>query len=102
MGYNVHDVLRKVIVYYTRKYKKNYINFWLWFEIVIIFKDETLNLQGINTLSKIHILLKIYKQKIVMYLENISIYYKDLQKNCSKIYLCENFYFWAKERVVIF
>jgi hypothetical protein len=27
----------------------------LWFEIIIIFKDETLNLQGIKTLSKIHI-----------------------------------------------
>jgi hypothetical protein len=27
---------------------------WLLFEIIIIFKDETLNLQRIGTLSKIH------------------------------------------------
>jgi hypothetical protein len=52
MGYNVNDVSKKVGAYYTRKLKF-WINFWLWFEIVIIFKNETLNLQGINTLSEI-------------------------------------------------
>jgi hypothetical protein len=31
------------------------IKIWLWFEIFIILKDETLNLQGIGTFSKIHI-----------------------------------------------
>jgi len=36
---------------------------WLWFDIIIIFKDETLNLQGIKTLSKIHIYSKIMKKK---------------------------------------
>ncbi len=50
--------------------KKN----WLRFEIIIIFKDETLNLQGIKTLSKIHIYSKMMTKKNVMYLEN----YKDL------------------------
>jgi hypothetical protein len=32
-----------------------YIFFLLWFEIIIIFKDETINLQGIGIVSKIHI-----------------------------------------------
>jgi hypothetical protein len=31
------------------------MNFWLWFEIVIIFQDETLNMQRNYTLLKIHI-----------------------------------------------
>ncbi len=48
-------MLRKVVFYYTRKHKNVKEKKWLWFEIIIIFKDETLNLQGIKTLSKIHI-----------------------------------------------
>jgi len=39
-------------------------------ESVIIFKDETLNLQGIWILSKIHIYSKMIKKKNFMYLEN--------------------------------
>jgi hypothetical protein len=36
--------------------QKNIINKnWLLFEIVIIFKDETQNLQGIDLFSKIHL-----------------------------------------------
>jgi hypothetical protein len=59
---NVHDVLKKVVVYYTRKHK-NVKKKWLRFEIIIIIKDETLNLQGIKTLSKIHIYSKMMKKK---------------------------------------
>jgi hypothetical protein len=44
--------------------------FWLWFEIIIIFKDKTLNLQGIKTLSKIHVYSKMLKKKRVLYLDN--------------------------------
>jgi hypothetical protein len=36
---------------------------WLQFEIVIIFKDMTQNLEGICTLSKIHIYSKMIFQK---------------------------------------
>jgi hypothetical protein len=36
---------------------------WLWFEIIIIFKDKTLNLQGMKTFSKIHIYSKMMKKK---------------------------------------
>jgi hypothetical protein len=39
-------------------------------EIIIIFKDETLNLQGIRILSKIHIYSKMMKKNYVMYLDN--------------------------------
>jgi hypothetical protein len=35
MGYNVHDVLTKFVVYITL------ILFLIWFEIIIIFQDET-------------------------------------------------------------
>jgi hypothetical protein len=58
MGCYIHDVLKKVIVYYTKKHKI-IKDFWLWFEIVIILKDKTLNLQGINILSNFHIYSKI-------------------------------------------
>jgi hypothetical protein len=63
MGYTVHDVLKKVVVYYTRKHKNVENKNWLWFEIIIILKDETLNLQWIKTLSKIHIYSKMMKRK---------------------------------------
>jgi hypothetical protein len=59
MGYNVHDVLRRVVVYYTRKHKFFKNHFLLWFEIIIIFKDETQNLQGIDRFSEINIYFKI-------------------------------------------
>jgi hypothetical protein len=39
------------------------MKFGLWFGIVIIFKHETLNLQGISTFSKIHIYSKIIFKK---------------------------------------
>jgi hypothetical protein len=46
---------------------QNWSNFrtskWLWFEIIIILKDKTLNLQGIRTLSKINIYSKIIFKK---------------------------------------
>jgi hypothetical protein len=35
MGYNVHDVLRRFLIYYKKIKIKN----WLWFEI-IVFKYE--------------------------------------------------------------
>jgi hypothetical protein len=59
MGYNVHDlfILNSFII--LKKLIFFLINFWLWFEIVIIFKDETLNLQGIDTFSNFHIYSKI-------------------------------------------
>jgi hypothetical protein len=63
-------MLRKFVVYHTRKHKNVKKKNWLWFEIIIIFKDETLNLQGIRTLSKIHIYSKTMKKKHAMYLEN--------------------------------
>jgi hypothetical protein len=39
------------------------MNFWLSFEIVIIFINKTLNLLGIQTLSKIHIYSKMINKK---------------------------------------
>jgi hypothetical protein len=39
------------------------MNFWFWFEIVNNFLNKTLNLQGIKTLSIIHIYSKMIKIK---------------------------------------
>ncbi len=60
MSLNVHDVFKKIVVYYLRKHKNVKR---LWFEIIIILKYETLNLQGIMTLSKIYIYSKMMKRK---------------------------------------
>jgi len=61
---------KKVVAYYERKHKKMYkMNFWLWFEILIIFTYTTLDLQGIRTFSKF-IVLKNRLKKIVMYWNN--------------------------------
>jgi hypothetical protein len=49
--------------------------FWLRFEIAIIFMDRTLNLEGIMTLSKIHIHLKMIKNKMSCTTTTINIYY---------------------------
>jgi len=79
MGYNAHDVLRKVVTYYTRKHKNFKNQLWLWFEIDISFKEETLNLQGIITLPRIHIYSKIMNKKNMSRTWTIiSIYYKNL------------------------
>jgi hypothetical protein len=56
--------------------------------IVIIFINKTLNLQGIKTLSKIHIYLKMIKKNMSCTRTTINIYYKKLyNKICSKIHL---------------
>jgi predicted component of viral defense system (DUF524 family) len=49
-------------------------------KIIIIFKDKTLNLQGIKTLSKIHTYSKMMKRKICQYLDN----YKNLLTSCKE------------------
>jgi hypothetical protein len=40
------------------------MKFWLWFEIVFMFKDETQNLQGIDLFSNFHIYSKIQTKKM--------------------------------------
>jgi hypothetical protein len=56
-------MLKKVIVYYTRKHK-NILKKIGYDLIIIIFKDKTLNLQRITTFSKIHIYFKMTKKKM--------------------------------------
>jgi len=51
-------MLRKVVFYHTKKHKNVLKN-----KLIIIFKNKTLNLQGIRTLSKIHIYSKMMKKK---------------------------------------
>jgi hypothetical protein len=41
MGYNVFDVLNKVVVYNTLNWNFKMNNFFVWFEIIINFQDET-------------------------------------------------------------
>jgi len=68
------------------------INIWLWFEIIVIFKDETLNLQKIKTFSQIHIYSKMMKKQNVMYLDNYKHYYNKLQKKL----LFQNSFVWKR------
>jgi hypothetical protein len=55
----------------------------LWFEIVIIFQDETINLEGIYTILKIHVYsTMINKKQIVIYWGN----YKQFFITSCKLY----------------
>jgi hypothetical protein len=73
--------------------------FWLWFEIVIIFINKTLNLQGIKTLSKFHIYSQMIIIKILCTRTIISIFLKNCRKNYSKIHLCEKKSFGKNDRL---
>jgi hypothetical protein len=73
---------------------------WLWFEIVIIFINRILNLQGIKTFSKIDIYEKMINKKTCHLLGQLfSI--KNCKKNCSKIDSHEKVFFWEKKHVII-
>ncbi len=57
-------MLKKFVIYYTRKNLNVFLKIgYIWFEIIIILKDETLNLQKIKTLSKLLIYSKMMKKK---------------------------------------
>jgi predicted component of viral defense system (DUF524 family) len=84
MGYNVHVVLKICNLLYKIFFKNQFL---VMICIVIIFKDKTLNLQGINTLSKNHIYPKFINKKMSCTWTIVSIYYNNLQENCSKIHL---------------
>jgi hypothetical protein len=59
MEYNVHDVFRKFVFIIQENIRNLKIIFWLCFETIIILKDETKHLQGINTFSRTHIYSRI-------------------------------------------
>ncbi len=66
----------------------------MWFEIIIIFKHETVNLQKIRTLSKIHsyskMIIYVCVCVCVWYIwTNVSIYHNKLQKQNSQIHSYE-------------
>ncbi len=56
----MYMMFKENLWFIIRKKHKNFKNqFLVMIEIVIIFKDETLNLQGIGTFSKIRIYSKL-------------------------------------------
>ncbi len=56
----MYMMFKEKLRFIIRKKHKNFLNhFLVMIEIVIIFKDETLNLEGIGTFSKIRIYSKI-------------------------------------------
>ncbi len=76
MGYDVHDVLRKVVPYYIRiffKFKNQFL-VMIW-NLSFLKKKSSLNLQGINTLLEIHIYSKIINEKMSCTWKILSIYY---------------------------
>jgi hypothetical protein len=95
--------VKKIVVYYIRKHKNVEKNInYLWFEIIIIFKDKTLNLQGIKTFSDIHIYSKTMKKKHVMYWTTINIYYYKPQKKLFQNSFIWKSFFCEKGHEVIF
>ncbi len=93
MGYNVHDVLINVVIYYNKKLKWYKMILCLLFEIIIIFKDMTHNLEGICTFQDFHI----YSIFIFIFLNmswigtTINIFYNNCNRFHSKIHSYENF-----------
>ncbi len=71
------------------------MNFWLWFGIVIILKNETLNSQGINTLSNFIFIQNKIKCHVLGQLK--SFITKNCKRNCSKIHLYEKIIFGQKD-----
>ncbi len=62
MRYNQHDALKKVVAYYKRKHKNVKNEFLVMISNFYHFINRTLNLQGIMTLLKIHIYLKMIRK----------------------------------------
>ncbi len=56
-------MLRKVVVYYTRKHENVKNEFLVMIWNCFIFRNKTSNLQGTNKISKIHISSKMINQK---------------------------------------
>jgi hypothetical protein len=81
MGYIIYMMCWEKLKFILQKnikiFKKK---IWLWLEIVIIFKDKTIDLQGINNFSKIHIYAEIINKIHVLYLDN----YKHLLQKFTK------------------
>jgi hypothetical protein len=46
------------------------MNFWSWFEIITIFINKTLNLQGIMTFKNLYLFKNDKQKKNVMYWDN--------------------------------
>jgi hypothetical protein len=61
------------------------------------FKDETLNLQGIGTFSKIHIHSKIHLKKNHLPRQLYAFIITICKNNCSKIHLYEKIIFGQKD-----
>ncbi len=81
MQYNVHDVLNKVETYNRRKLKFCENEFMVWFEIVIKFQNEALNLQGFYIVLKFHIYLTMINS-LKWYIGENNIFFK---KSCKRM-----------------
>jgi hypothetical protein len=87
MGYNVHDVLRSVVIYYIKKLKWYKMILSLLFEIIIIFKDMTHNLEGIYKFQKFIFTQKRFKKKNMLCIGTIiNIFYNNCNRFHSKIH----------------
>jgi hypothetical protein len=63
MGYNVHNVLKKVVAYYKKKYLKNLNQFF-----VMIWNTKFTRNQ--HTFKNSYLFKKLFLKNHVMYLEN--------------------------------
>jgi hypothetical protein len=78
-------MLRKVVVHYTRKHENVKTEILVMISNFSIFKNKTSNLQGTNTISKIHI----YSKNNSCIGRIRTIYYNNLQNKVLKIHSYE-------------
>jgi hypothetical protein len=78
------------------------MNFWLQFEIVIIYINKTLNLQGIMTFQIFKFIKKGYKKNMSSTWTTISIYYTKCKNIVPKFIHMKKQKNWENGHVVIF
>jgi hypothetical protein len=93
MGYNVDDVLKNVVVYYTRK--KNVKNEWLVM-IWNLYHFKRCNIKSIKSsyFQKIIFIKKYFKKSCIG--TTINIYHNNVQKKLFKNSFIWKSYFWVK------
>jgi hypothetical protein len=100
MGYNIHDVWRKDVTYFTRK-RLIIVVFWLWYQIIIIFKNNTKSTRNMHKFNNSH-WFKNDTQKNMSHIETtISNFYNNLHKISIKSSFIGKKIFWAKKHAFL-
>jgi len=95
MGYNVHDVLRRVVFYYTKQHKKFKNNYDYDLKLLSFLKMRHTIYKGINTFSRFHI----YSQKKIFnhLLKQLYQFFITIFKIKIKKFIGMKKFFWGKK-----